>query len=200
MKTETKQESLSLAKSSILESFWKLSLANYSPKSDELKKVWAAFVTLKKWKTKRWELRWCIWSLIATRPLYEDIIINAKNAAFSDPRFNPLQEDELDDLYVEISVLTPPWKVSFENIQELLKTLKEKKPWMIVELYWRQATFLPSVWEELPDEEQFLVHLLYKAWIYPQEFIENFNAANIYFYSSEEFWNTWENIPILELN
>ena len=192
------KEALSLAKSSILEEFWKASLENYYPKNPELLRPGAAFVTLKKDDgTEHWSLRWCIGSLVATRPLWEDIKINAKNAAFSDPRFPPLQEDEIKNLIVEISVLTPPEEKQFNSIEELLQYLSENKPGLIIQLWYKQATFLPSVWEELPDAEQFLVHLIYKAWLTPEEFVQNFNNVKIFTYWSIEFKDKWENILVL---
>jgi AMMECR1 domain-containing protein len=72
--------------------------------------------------------------LIAVRPLYEDIIINAKNAAFSDPRFPPLQEEETNNLIVEISVLTEPVERKFNNIEDLLSYLRENKSGLIIQL------------------------------------------------------------------
>jgi AMMECR1 domain-containing protein len=65
---------------------------------------------------------------LATRPLYEDIIINAKNAAFRDPRFNPLSLDEVGDLLVEITVLSPLKQMKFENIEKLLEYLQNNHP------------------------------------------------------------------------
>ncbi len=194
-----KQEWLSLAKSAILEGLWQSTLGNYKPISKQLQMPWAAFVTLKKWSDKRGELRWCIWSLIPTRFLCQDIIQNAKNAAFRDPRFSPLSLSELSQPhFLEISVLSSPYEVKFENINQLLDSLRKQKPGVIIELWWKQATFLPSVWEELPDEEQFLIHLLLKAGINPQEFVRNFDIANIHFYDSEEFGESWD--KILDIN
>ena len=192
------KEALSIAKTSILEEFGKADLSNYYPKSPELLEPWAAFVTLKKedW-TQHWSLRWCIGSLIAVRPLWEDIKINAKNAAFSDPRFPPLQEEETKNLIVEISVLTPPEEKQFDTIEELLQYLSKNKPGLIIQLGYKQATFLPSVWEELPDPDQFLIHLIYKAWLTPEEFVQNFKDVKIFVYSSIEFKDKWENIPVL---
>jgi AMMECR1 domain-containing protein len=65
---------------------------------------------------------------VAVRPLWQDIYINAKNAAFSDPRFPPLTEEETKNLKIEISVLTEPKPVKFNSIQELLKYLTQNKP------------------------------------------------------------------------
>ena len=192
------KEALSIAKTSILEEFWRANLSNYYPKNPQLQQPGACFVTLKKddWTT-HWSLRWCIWSLIAIRPLREDIKINAKNAAFRDPRFPPLSEEETKNLIVEISVLTPPEEKNFSNIKELLDYLSVNKPGLIIQLWPKQATFLLSVWEELPDPEQFLIHLIYKAWLTPQEFVESFPFVKTFTYNTIEFKDKRENIPVI---
>ena len=192
------KEALSLAKTSILEEFSKASLANYHPENKELLETKASFVTLKKRDILRNSLRWCIWSIMAYRPLYEDITQNAKAAAFKDPRFPPLTYEEVNELLIEISVLTTPEEKSFSSIEELLKFLKEKKPWLIINLDWYSATFLPSVWEEIENEEQFLIHLIYKAWLSPEYFVQNFSRVKIEIYFTIEFSDTWENIKIIK--
>ena len=195
-----KKEALSLAKTSILEEFQMADLSRYYPQNKELLEKWACFVTLKRKNPikKTWDLRWCIWSIIAYRELYKDIIENAKNAAFKDPRFLPLTFEETKDLIVEISVLTEPEEKNFENIQDLILFLEKNKPGLIIKLFWRQATFLPSVWEEIENAEQFLIHLIYKAWLSPEEFVQNFSQAEIFIYSSIEFKDFWENIEIID--
>ena len=192
------KEALSIARSSILEEFWKADLSNYNPKNPELLQPGAAFVTLKKEDgTEHWSLRGCIGSLVATRPLWEDIKINAKNAAFLDPRFPLLQEKETKNLIIEISVLTPPEERKFNAIEELIQYLPENKPGLIIQLWYKQATFLPSVWEELPDPEQFLIHLIYKAWLSPEEFVQNFQDVKVFTYGSIEFKDKWESIDLI---
>ncbi len=192
------KEALSLAKTSILEGFGMASLESYSPQNKELLDTKASFITLKKREISRNSLRWCIWSIVAYRPLYEDIIENAKSAAFKDPRFFPLIYEEVKDLLIEISVLTTPEEKNFFSIEELLEFLKQNKPWLIIDLDWHSATFLPSVWEEIENEEQFLIHLIYKAWLSPEYFIQNFNKVKIEIYYTIEFNNTWENIEIIK--
>jgi AMMECR1 domain-containing protein len=66
--------------------------------------------------------------------LYEDIIINAKNAAFLDPRFEPLRFDELEDLYLETTILSPLKMVKFETIEQLLQFLAENRPGLFIKL------------------------------------------------------------------
>ena len=120
----------------------------------------AAFVTL----NKRQSLRGCIGSIQAYRPLIEDVIHHAFDAAFKDPRFPPLLPEEVSDLTIEISVLTPP--VRMENCQtyeDLLQQLQPGKDGLILTDGVHQATFLPTVWEQLPDKTQFVLHLMQKA-------------------------------------
>jgi len=192
------KESLSLAKTSILEEFWKASLNGYYPQNKELLETKASFVTLKKRDISRNSLRWCIWSIMAYRSLYKDIIENAKSAAFRDPRFTPLIYEEVAELLIEISVLTTPEEKSFSNIEELLVFLRPNKPGLIINLDWYSATFLPSVWEEIENEEQFLIHLIYKAWLTPEYFVQNFDKVKIEVYYTIEFSDIWENIKIIK--
>jgi AmmeMemoRadiSam system protein A len=120
----------------------------------------AAFVTLTK---RQGGLRGCIGSLIAHRPLIEDVRANALAAAFDDPRFPPLDAGELRDLTVEVSVLTKPEAVTYNDPHELLRLLRPDVDGVIIERGRHRATFLPQVWEQLPLPEEFLGHLCYKA-------------------------------------
>ncbi len=194
------QIALSLAKNSILEEFGniqahqKLQALEQEILSQDIKPLTdkkASFVTL---KINKKNLRGCIGSIVPIMPLYKDIIKNAKNAAFADPRFNPLQPQETENLYVEISVLTEPQEIKFSSVDQLLHYLYTKKPGLIIEMEGKSATFLPSVWEELPDPAEFLTHLLLKAWIDPKYFMLNFDKANIFVYFAEEFGDWWKNI------
>jgi AmmeMemoRadiSam system protein B/AmmeMemoRadiSam system protein A len=119
----------------------------------------AAFVTLK----KNGELRGCIGSLSACRPLSEDVAENAFAAAFRDYRFNTLTDDELDEIEVSISVLTAPEPMSFTSEQDLLSQLQPGVDGMILTEGGNRGTFLPSVWENLPEPASFLSHLKMKA-------------------------------------
>lgn len=120
----------------------------------------AAFVTL----NRHGQLRGCIGSLQAYRPLIEDVGENAFNAAFQDPRFPPLTPAETEGLTVEVSVLTPPVPMEgCETPQGLLAQLKPFEAGLIIDDGVHRATFLPSVWEQLPDKVQFVQHLMAKA-------------------------------------
>ncbi|WP_024954238.1 AmmeMemoRadiSam system protein A [Sulfurospirillum arcachonense] len=119
----------------------------------------ASFVTL----TKNGTLRGCIGSLVASRPLIEDIISNAKNASFRDPRFPKLTREELNTINIEVSILTPAQLVNYTDIEDLKSKITPNVDGVILKLYQNQATFLPQVWEELPEFESFFAHLINKA-------------------------------------
>lgn len=133
----------------------------YLSKNGELSQEGAAFVTL----TENGKLRGCIGSLVAHRPLIDDIISNARSAAFSDPRFPPLNERELDNLSVEVSILTQPQKVFYHGTNDLRHIIRPGVDGVILVFGNQQATFLPQVWEDLPDFELFFSHLGMKAGI-----------------------------------
>ena len=124
-----------------------------------LKIARATFVTLK----LEDNLRGCIGSLEARRPLGEDVVANARAAALQDPRFAPLTRDEFDAIDIEVSLLSVPRRVLFEDHADLMRQLRPGEDGIILECDGRRATFLPQVWETLPDPEQFLAHLKQKA-------------------------------------
>ncbi len=124
-----------------------------------LQKEGAAFVTL----TLHGNLRGCIGSLVAHRPLALDVQQNALAAAFEDPRFPPVSEIELPSLEIEISVLSPSEPLAFESPEDLLQKLQPEIDGVVLTHGYHRATFLPQVWEQLPDPEEFLGHLCRKA-------------------------------------
>jgi len=117
------------------------------------------FVTLK----IRDQLRGCIGNLNATEPLSEGVRRNAINAAFHDPRFPPLTDKELDKVDIEISILTEPRPLAYSDGEDLLTKLRVDIDGVIIRKGHASATFLPQVWEQLPDPEEFLTHLCMKA-------------------------------------
>ncbi|HEV08988.1 MAG: AmmeMemoRadiSam system protein A [Sulfurihydrogenibium sp.] len=127
---------------------------------ENLKKKGASFVTL---ETKNGTLRGCIGSIIPHRPLYEDVIHNAVSAAVSDPRFYPLTIEELPFIKIKVSVLTYPQPLHYTDWQDLLNKLKPFEDGVIIKYKNHSATFLPDVWEDLPNKEEFLSHLCLKA-------------------------------------
>ncbi|MEZ5501384.1 MAG: AmmeMemoRadiSam system protein A [Halioglobus sp.] len=117
------------------------------------------FVTL----TSGGRLRGCIGTLEAQAPLGAAVADATHGAAFRDPRFPPLQVEELDAVHIEISVLSPLEPLPADNRQALLNVLRPGRDGLLLRDGQRQATFLPHVWEQLPAPDTFLDHLLAKA-------------------------------------
>jgi len=146
----------------------------------ELQQQAACFVTLH----ENDQLRGCIGSLQAQRPLVEDVSENAFAAGFRDPRFAPLQATELEQLKLSISVLMPAQEMSFDSEQDLISQLKPGEDGLILQDGYHRATFLPSVWEQLPQAQEFLNHLKLKAWLSPDYWSDNIRISR---YHTESF-------------
>lgn len=127
--------------------------------SPVLKEKRGCFVTLH----KKGALRGCIGTIEPVQPLLLNIQENAINAAFRDPRFAPLTVEELPAIDLEISILTPPEPLSFKDSAELLEKLKPGVHGVILSKGFKRSTFLPQVWEQLPQKKEFLRHLCLKA-------------------------------------
>lgn len=127
----------------------------------QFKEKGATFVTL----TINGELRGCIGSLVAHQSLFDDLCSNAYSAAFKDPRFLPLTKEELEQVVIEISFIGESIPVEYKDFEELKKLITPFEDGVIVKLDNKQATFLPQVWEQLPDFDQFFLHLFHKAGI-----------------------------------
>ncbi len=123
----------------------------------------ASFVTL----TIDGRLRGCIGSLQAYRPLVEDVQQNAIAAAFHDPRFPPLTPQDFARVLIEISILSAPRPLAFESPEALVRKLRPGVDGVVLHYRGRRATFLPQVWEQLPDPIDFLGNLAYKAGLPP---------------------------------
>lgn len=119
----------------------------------------ASFVTLHKGGA----LRGCIGSLRAQRPLGEDVAHNARAAAFADPRFAPLARSEFDAIRIEVSLLTEPVPLEAPGERELLALLRPHVDGVVLEFGEQRSTFLPQVWQTLPDARRFLAQLKRKA-------------------------------------
>jgi AmmeMemoRadiSam system protein A len=113
--------------------------------------------------TKNGELRGCIGSLTAVEPLIESVKRNAINAAFHDHRFPPLGTEEVDEVEVEVSILTDPQPLEYSDPEDLVKKLQPGEDGVIIHKGAARATFLPQVWDQLPEHEEFLSHLCMKA-------------------------------------
>jgi AmmeMemoRadiSam system protein B/AmmeMemoRadiSam system protein A len=119
----------------------------------------ATFVTL----TKDGALRGCIGSLQATRALGTDVAENAIAAAFRDPRFPPMSAEEWLRVRVEVSLLSPPKPMRFGDEADLYEQLRPGEDGVILEAEGRRATYLPQVWESIPDKRMFMRELARKA-------------------------------------
>lgn len=146
----------------------------------------ATFVTLE----RSGDLRGCIGSLEAVRPLVEDVAHNAFAAAFSDPRFPPLSASELADLTVGISVLGPAEPMSFESEADLVRQLRPEVDGLILEEKGRRGTFLPAVWSSLPEPHRFLEQLKRKAGLPPDYWSPTLRVAR---YTTESFARPFRN-------
>ena len=109
------------------------------------------------------QLRGCIGNLNATEPISEGVRRNAINAAFHDPRFAPLTGQELEQVEIEVSILTEPQPLDYIDGSDLLEKLRVNIDGVIIRKGHSSATFLPQVWEQLPEPEDFLSHLCMKA-------------------------------------
>ncbi|MEW5972669.1 MAG: AmmeMemoRadiSam system protein A, partial [Pseudomonadota bacterium] len=132
----------------------------------------ACFVTL----NLEQRLRGCIGNLQPIQPLVRDVAENAFNAAFRDPRFAPLHPAELDALDIHISILGLPEIIAAGSEQELLGQLRPGRDGLIIEARGRRATFLPSVWAQLPKPADFLMQLRHKAGLPPRGWEEGMRA------------------------
>lgn len=127
--------------------------------SADLAQPGAAFITL----TRHDELRGCIGSIQAWRPLAVDVVANAVSAAFEDPRFSPLAADELAGLAISASVLTAPEPVDAASEAELLAKLRPGRDGVVLREGKRQGVFLPQMWERTASPQEFLAWLKEKA-------------------------------------
>ncbi|MDH4944407.1 AmmeMemoRadiSam system protein A [Sulfurimonas sp. C5] len=172
---------LRIAKSAILEELdqsYSFDLKDVIDKYPFLEKKGACFVTLHSHK----DLRGCIGSIIAHQTLLRDLIDNAYAAAFSDPRFSPLEFKELHNINLEISLLSSPELIEYSDYTDLLEKLEPNKDGLIINHNGYQGTFLPQVWEQLQTPELFLEHLAYKANLTPSVYL---NHPKIYRYRVE---------------
>lgn len=117
------------------------------------------FVTLK----SGGQLRGCIGNLAPEHTIRQSVTENAVNAAFNDPRFPPLRREEFRSIQLEISLLTEPASLDYSGPEDLLAKLTPGVDGVIIRKGMHSATFLPQVWDQLPDKEAFLRHLCLKA-------------------------------------
>jgi AmmeMemoRadiSam system protein A len=119
----------------------------------------ACFVTLMQGD----QLRGCIGTLEAHRSLLDDVTANARAAALKDTRFSPLSRDEFDETQIEVSLLSAMQPLDFSSEQDALDQLRPGIDGMVFEYGYQRSTFLPQVWEQLPDSRDFMARLKQKA-------------------------------------
>lgn len=146
-----------IARESLAEALGLGSLAAYE--EPWLQEPGATFITLR----RNQELRGCVGSIRAYRPLLEDVRSNTRAAAFSDTRFSPVQPSEYPELSVEVSLLTTPEPFEVESEDDACARLRPGVDGVLFECGSHRSTFLPQVWEQLPDPRHFLAHLKIKA-------------------------------------
>lgn len=141
----------------------------------------ASFVTL----TINHELRGCIGALEAYQPLADDVREHAIAAALHDPRFPPVDESELNRIHIEVSYLSAPQPLEYSSSDDLIARLNPRADGVILKDGYRRATFLPQVWDQIPDPEDFLSHLCAKMGS-PKNLWRS-KKLEVYVYRVEEF-------------
>jgi len=180
---EEKKILLRLARQSLIEAVRdrQLSPLDLNNLPERLQMHGATFVTL----TYRGALRGCIGALEPYLPLAEDVREHARAAALEDYRFPPVQQGELGDITIEISRLTIPQPLNYDGPVDLLEKLRSGIDGVILQDGFHRATFLPQVWEKLPDKATFLEHLCQKMGA--QADVWRRKKLQIYIYQVEEF-------------
>ncbi|MBE0649939.1 MAG: AmmeMemoRadiSam system protein A [Bacteroidales bacterium] len=145
------------------------------------------FVSLYALQENSRQLRGCIGTLEAQsgETLLEDLISNSIHAAFKDSRFEPLEEKELATTLIEISILSEPQPIEFENMEELFRLIKGKGVVLKSGIY--RATYLPQVWEQVSKPEDFLMHLARKAGIRPENYLNaSYSIYEVYSFEDKK--------------
>ena len=143
---------------------------------EEIRQQGATFVTLH----KNGQLRGCIGTLAAYQPIFLDVIEHAIAAGTQDFRFPPMQENELDHLHYEISILSNPEPLPYSSPDDLLNKLQVGVHGVVISSGIQRATFLPQVWESLPQKEEFLNHLCRKMGVSGNAWRKNNYAISVY--------------------
>ena len=142
---------------------------NYPQVFDEMG---ACFVTLEKGGA----LRGCIGSILPNQPLINDMVQHAKDAAFKDPRFAPLRPEELDEVKISVSLLSNPRRMQFKDEADLINQMVPYQDGIIIKDGNLQAVYLPTVWNEIPNKQEFLASLKVKAGMQANYFSPTFEA------------------------
>lgn len=152
-----------------------------APGDECFKRHCGTFVTIK----KQGRLRGCIGNLIPSGTVWEGIRQNVINAARHDPRFRPLEASELDQVSISISILSKPQPLSYSDGSDLIEKLRVHVDGVIIQKGAAQATYLPQVWDQLPQPEEFLTHLCLKAGLAPNAWRQA--DLNVFTYQAQYF-------------
>jgi AmmeMemoRadiSam system protein A len=174
---------LDLARKSLVEAAHRRKPPEVDPAQvgEKLKERRACFVTL----TIQGNLRGCIGHILPQEALYRAVIDNAQSAALRDPRFKPVGPDELDRIDIEVSVLTVPAPLAYRSPEDLLAKLRPGVDGVVLEVGRAGATYLPQVWEQIPDKEAFMSSLAKKAGLPPNAWKDP--RATVLVYQVEAF-------------
>lgn len=148
---------------------------------ERLREPGVTFVTL----TVGGALRGCVGALEAYQPLAEDVREHAIAAALEDYRFPPVRPEEVEKIEIEISRLTPAIPLEYNKPTDLPKLLRPGVDGVVLRDGVRRATFLPQVWEKLPDPGEFLEHLCLKMGVEANYW--RYHKLDVYTYQVEEF-------------
>lgn len=164
---------------------------------DALRQYGASFVTIEK---DGGNLRGCIGSLAPHQSLVKDVAENAFKAGFKDPRFPPIAGDELKDLSLHISVLSPSYPMDIADEADLLNQLRPGIDGLIIQDKGHRALFLPSVWEKIKNKRQFLTQLKLKAGLKPDHWSDEFQAwrfitEGVHSHDLDASLNLWQDSP-----
>jgi AmmeMemoRadiSam system protein A len=155
----------------------------YKPRKEELTDIFSkklgVFVTIHRKSDN--SLRGCIGFPYPILPLI-DALINAAIEATRDPRFPELSEEELSDIKIEVSILSPMEEVYVEKREELPKVMRKDRGY-VIKYMGREALFLPQVWKEIEDPEEFLANLCFKAMLPPDTWLDK--NCKVYEFSAE---------------
>jgi AmmeMemoRadiSam system protein A len=183
LNTDQKSEVFSLVKQTILDGLKGVTPQEVMSDDEVLNQLGACFVTL----TIDKQLRGCIGSLQAHIPLIQDVANNAYKAAFQDPRFPPLTESEVEEIDIEVSILTAPEIIAGCSSKEaLLAQLTPFEDGLVISDERHRATYLPSVWKQLPDKNAFVDNLMLKAGM--TQWSENMRCERYHVQAYEAFW------------
>jgi AmmeMemoRadiSam system protein A len=182
-----KETLLALARQSLKEAVTKGELTPWSPEGlpARLLDPCATFVTL----YYRGKLRGCVGAVEARRPLAEEVRIQTMAAAFYDPRFSRVQPPELEEISIEISILSPLQELAYKNPEDLLRQIRPEVDGVLIKLEERRATFLPKVWDKIADPRIFLSLLCEKMGV-PEDTWEK-EQLTVWVYQTDDLGSSY---------